>query len=159
MNEKERATEIAYKFLAENKLGVLATVWKCKPRVATVYYFMDSDRKIYFFTKTATRKYEAIMVNKNVGFVVGTVDEPVSVQIDAEAEMVTESDEEVRLVNELLEVATSGNSYWPAIMRIGGDPSPKVFELKPTWMRLYDARGLIGNSPEENAKAFVQIYP
>ena len=147
-------------FIAENKVAVLATVTPDnEPTAALVYYLFKPDNEFFFITKESSRKYSNLMHNKRAGIVIGTMDQPITVQMQGSAELFTDALELPKMREKMLRIANGGSGAWPAVLRLPGNEPPVVLRITIDWMQLYDGRNLIHLGPEENKEAFTTIIP
>jgi uncharacterized pyridoxamine 5'-phosphate oxidase family protein len=154
------AKATALEFLSQNKVGVVATVSPDSiPQAALVYYIFRPERELYFMTKMSARKYKNLVKNNRIGIVIGTMDAPITVQLQGTASRIEDAEAEAHMLEKLLQTANGGSGAWPAVVRMPGKEAPVVFKVTLDWMQLYDGRNLSENSPEENAKAFTLIVP
>jgi len=101
-------------FLQENSTAVVATAYKNRPRVSTVYFFVDEDFNFYFATKRKTSKYINLSLNPEVSFVVGTGPEHISVQAHGRAELIVNEEEREKLLRILVgKQNLKGVRLWP----------------------------------------------
>ncbi len=110
----DKLKEDVLNFLRENSTAVLATAYQNRPRVSTIYYFVDDEFNFYFATKRKTSKYINISINPEVAFVVGTGPEHISVQAHGIADIVVKEEERERLLDLLVgKQNLKGVKLWP----------------------------------------------
>lgn len=106
--------EEVLKYLKSKKIAVVATVNKNNtPHAATIYYYVDDHFNFFFATNSTTRKVENILNNPNVALVVGTENEPVTVQVEGVAKALT-GEEFIEMTKILTPIVNSSN-YIPII--------------------------------------------
>lgn len=129
----------AIAFINEHKLGVIATVnAERKPECATVHYFFDEENwVIYIVTRSGSRKYQNILQNPNVAFVIGTAMGHQTLQIEGTAHVNTdaETNEFIKRPNVLnLVEYMVGNEHDPFFDSTGSDY--KIFHIRVSWARI-----------------------
>lgn len=148
----ENPKQLALEFLKQNKIGVLATAnAEGAPHGTLVYYVIDNDFNLYFVTKLDTTKAKNIAQNPRVAFVVGTKDEPVTAQLQGKAAHF-QGPTEVKLIDQILAIAHTGNYHWPPILQIQAG-KPAVFVIEVHRVQFYDER--IVDLPENNYAEFL----
>jgi len=118
MDKKE-----ALEFIKKNKLCVLATCSENKPEAATMSYVTDGE-VFYFGTSPNSRKASNIRKNKNVAIVVGVSKNQPSIQINGEAERITDEKEKEKHKNLIKEKS-------PEYLKYFEDPNIFTFKVKP----------------------------
>lgn len=114
MIDNKELKEDVLNFLQENSTAIVATVFKNRPRVSTVYFFVDDEFNFYFATKRKTSKYINISINPEVAVVVGTGPEHISVQAHGTADLIVNEEEKERLINMLVgKQNLKGVKLWP----------------------------------------------
>jgi len=117
-----------------------------RPQASTVFYWINDfhgdDFSFFFVTRRHTRKFENLMSNKKVAFVVGTEFAPSTVQVEGEAELLDVGDQ----LKDMLELQKRLRTK-PALARLlGGEFFPRnpisklgknhaLFKVRPTWIR------------------------
>jgi uncharacterized pyridoxamine 5'-phosphate oxidase family protein len=115
--------------LRSGKLGAIATVSpNGEPQNAVVGYGVSENLEIVFDTLEESRKYQNLILNKKVGFVVWT--ETSTVQLQATA-FFPEGDDLERLKGVYFEAYPDGveRLSWPGLHHVA---------LRPTWARFSD---------------------
>ncbi len=106
--------EDVLQFLQENSTAIIATSFKNRPRVSTVYFFVDDEFNFYFATKRKTSKYINISINPEVAVVVGSGPEHITVQAHGRADLVVNEEEKEKLLNMLVgKQNLKGVKLWP----------------------------------------------
>ena len=136
--EIERASEViiaeAKKFVHSKKLGVISTVSpKGKPESATVLYLLDDNWNLFFITRNDSRKAANLQINKYVSFVVGTDLGPTTMQMNGEAEQLTDEDRK-QFVNDLAKHSDLNALYYGPFLNLLGI-NFLLFKVKITWAR------------------------
>jgi general stress protein 26 len=137
MDKQIRDKIISFLGLQKSRLGVVSTVnEESKPESALVYYAFDENLSIYFATKDNSRKYENILKNKNVAFVVATENPPLTLQLEGTASVYNDTSEQKRLFEELVGLASSRHFSSPISQQSTG--GLQFIKISPSWMRLGD---------------------
>src|SRR3989338_3845093 len=86
-----RASVLAY--LREERVAVLATASRLgTPHAATVFFDVDGDFNIFFFSSAGTQKMHHLRRNKHVAMVGGARKGPTTVQIAGDAYILEEKE-------------------------------------------------------------------
>jgi general stress protein 26 len=115
-------------------LGVLATISKDGvPHATSVFYIADEQLNLYFLAREGSKKYENILANPHVAFVVTEENPPKTIQFEGTAQMVTDAHEENAYFSKLIKRATE-HSAIPPVAQMEG--SKMLFiKITPTWVR------------------------
>lgn len=141
MGDLSLKTELA-QYVRSKIIAVISTVSKeGKPMSATIYFLVDKDLNFYFITKTFSRKHHNIQSNPHVAMVVGTDNEPVTVQIEGFAEKVEDGLVFKEKFHEFVDLL-SRNRYVGPIFQLAPDDNELVmYKIVPDWVRWLDLRG------------------
>lgn len=141
-------------YLRTQSIAVLATISsKGLPMASTLYFVVDGDFNFYFTTKMFTRKYQNLINNPNAALVVGTENEPVTVQIEGTVRLITDKSEIETVMNNIIKVFGK-NRYVAPLFQLAPEKNDiVVFKLTPNWIRWLDQRG------DKADSEFVQIIP
>jgi len=124
--------ELIYQFIAKQKLGVVSTVnAENKPEAAVVGIAVSENLEIIFDTVNASRKYQNIIRDPHVAFVIGW-DNEITVQYEGIAEVLGNGDEADRLRAVYYHVYPDGKeraATWPDLVHI---------KVTPKWIRYSD---------------------
>ncbi len=128
-------TEQVYNFIRMNKLAVLATVTPDnKSESACMGIAVTSDLTIIFDTVTTSRKYQNLLVNPSISFVIG-LDNEQSIQYEGIAKIPTESKLD-ELLKTYFEAFPEGQDRKDTLEDIA------YFYVEPTWIRYSDYNSL-----------------
>jgi general stress protein 26 len=134
MDSETRNKIIAFLSLQKSKLGVISTVnEENKPEAALVYFAFDLDLNLYFVTRDTSRKYKNIMKNKYVSFTAATEDPPQTLQLEGEAAVHSDMEDQKKLYQELIGLASSRNFSAPISQMDSG--SLQFVKISPQWIR------------------------
>lgn len=96
------------------RVGVVSTMGGFgQPQAASMYYIFDSALNVYFITRESSRKYKNIKRNPRVAFVVSSENPPLTVQLEGEAQEVTDPHEENEYFMKLVALASEQNVMPP----------------------------------------------
>ena len=100
----------AVNFLRSHRLGVLATSSHedNSPQTALVYYVLDKELNIFILTSRESRKCKNIIQNNKVSFLIGQEVDPIVLQLEGIASVVTDTKIKFE-VAKLLAVAANAN--------------------------------------------------
>ncbi|HTK05440.1 MAG TPA: pyridoxamine 5'-phosphate oxidase family protein [Candidatus Eisenbacteria bacterium] len=137
-------------FLKGQVIGVVSTVSQAgEPESATVFYWandIDKKRKtfdLYFVTRRHTRKFQNLLFNKAVAFVIGTEFRSSTLQLQGEAELIESADgfkDLTRFVKGMIHqpklAAIYAGSFLPRnpFTKLEGE-NFAVIKVRPTWVR------------------------
>lgn len=141
MDKEIRDKVIAFLGLEKSRLGVVSTVSKeNKPESALVYFAFDENLNIYFATKDNSRKYKNILQNKNVSFVMATVNPPQTLQLEGTASVHNDTGDQKHLFQELVGLASVKHFSAPITQQSTG--GLQFIKISPTWVRFgnFEAR-------------------
>lgn len=114
-------------YLAKRKFMTLATTQKDKPLTHPLAY-VNKGPTLYFSTSNQTRKVKNIKENPNVAYSVfeGTehLDEVISIQMEGEAALVTDKEENEEVLKML-------GQKFPAMANMTSDPDVVVIKVTP----------------------------
>jgi uncharacterized pyridoxamine 5'-phosphate oxidase family protein len=124
-------TEFVYNFISKNKYAVLSTVTKDGvPEAALVGFAISEDLQIVFDTVSTSRKYQNLIINPAIAFVIGWENEQ-TMQYEGVAKIPGEIE-----LNKLLEIyfkvfpdGRERRETWKDIV---------YFSVKPKWIRFSD---------------------
>ncbi len=159
MLTKKEYREDALKFLRENTTAVIATSFNDQPRASTVYYWVDDEFNFYFITKKNTSKYINIEMNPQAAVVVGTGPEHITVQAHGSAELISDEQDILEVIEILTTIrAREHIKIWP-IEEIEKfkDRSKLVFKIIPeevSYMNLDSS-----SHPDSISDDYIQIHP
>ncbi|MEN9881133.1 MAG: hypothetical protein RLZZ308_316 [Candidatus Parcubacteria bacterium] len=116
-------------------VGVLSTVNRDgNPESASMYYVYDDELAIYFVTREGSRKYNNIIHNPHVCFVVTRTSPAHTVQLEGVAHEVADAHEEQEFFGRLISLAVDGNFVPPVSQR--EEEGRIVFvKMKTQWAR------------------------
>jgi nitroimidazol reductase NimA-like FMN-containing flavoprotein (pyridoxamine 5'-phosphate oxidase superfamily) len=98
----------------DQSVGVIGTMGGYgQPQVASLYFISDSALNIYFIARESSRKYKNIKRNPRVAFVVSSENPPQTVQIEGEAQEVSDPHEENEYFTKLVALASEKNVIPP----------------------------------------------
>lgn len=98
----------------DQDLGVVSTMGGYgQPQAASLYFIFDSALNIYFITRESSRKYKNIKRNPRVAFVVSSENPPQTVQLEGEAQEVTDPHEMTEYFTKLVTMASEKNVMPP----------------------------------------------
>ncbi|HEY9001325.1 MAG TPA: pyridoxamine 5'-phosphate oxidase family protein [Mucilaginibacter sp.] len=121
--------ELIYQFIAKQKLGVVSTVNPDnKPEAAVVGIAVSENNEIIFDTVKASRKYQNILLNRDVALVIGW-DEEITIQYEGIAEVLDNDAEADRLRETYYRVYPDGReraATWDGLIHI---------KVIPKWIR------------------------
>ncbi len=130
--DKEEAKKRIMEFMGENILTVISTIDMDgnKPESAVIAFAQTENFELIFGTLAISRKYKNLQKNPNVSFVIGWNAETGTVQYEGTAKEL--SDEESPAYAQIL-----ANKN-PRAGRYITKKSPRLFLVKPTWIRILD---------------------
>ena len=121
--------DIIYQFITGQKLGVVSTVNpENKPESAVVGIAVSESLEIIFDTLTTSRKYQNILHNPHVAFVIGW-DEEITVQYEGIADVLDNGGEADRLREIYYRTYPDGReraATWPGLVHV---------RVTPRWIR------------------------
>ena len=130
-------TDFLYDFISKNRYSVLSTVTiNNTPESALVGFAVTRDLKIIFDTVTTSRKYQNLVINPSVSFVIGW-DDWQTIQYEGIAKIPTEN-ELAGLLEYYFKVFPDG------ILRKENWKYIAYFYAEPKWIRYSDF-----NSPQK----------
>ncbi len=134
MDKEIKDKVIAFLGLEASRLGVVSTVSaENKPESALVYFAFDENLNIYFATKDSSRKYKNILQNKNVAFVMATVNPPQTLQLEGVASVHNNIEDQKHLFQELVGLASS--KHFSAPISQQPDGGLQFIKISPTWVQ------------------------
>lgn len=146
-------TRIKFTEYIRNKMiAVISTVSSTgQPESATIYFDFDEDFHFYFMTKNFSRKYINLQHNPQVSLVIGTENEPATVQVQGKAEEI-KNPEEMSIRLGKLKNRFFENTYVAPLFQLSSDKNTVVvYKITPSWIRWLDLR-----EPNQNS-SFIQI--
>lgn len=153
MGELSLRTEVT-QYLRSKTIAVISTISKeGKPMSATIYFLVDNDFNFYFITKTFTRKHHNIQLNPNIAMVVGTDNEPVTLQIEGVAEKVEDELVFKEKFHKFVELFAKNRYVGPIFQLAPDDNKLVMYKIVPNWVRWLDLRG------DKVDGSFVQVVP
>jgi general stress protein 26 len=118
-------------------LGAVSTLGSnSQPQSASVYYVSDSDLNFYFLTRTESRKYENIVKNPRVAFVVTSERPPKTIQIEGTASQMVDEIEADGMYTKLVSQAIE-SSLIPPISQLR-EGAVVFMKITPVWIRCGD---------------------
>jgi general stress protein 26 len=125
----------ALEFLQTKKTGVLSTLSNDNtPRARLVYYSHDDDFNIYFLTLANTRKADDLRHSKKAAFTISDEAVPRTLQIEGDAEDITNSPTEDTVIETLFHNLQMNAEYYAPLARFDrGDV--RFFRLTPRFVR------------------------
>lgn len=140
----QESIEIALHFLRKNRLALFASIGAdtSAPQASCLYYVVEGVDQLYLVTRKESRKIPNIRKNKKIALVVAQEVEPLELQIEGDAEIITDTVLEASILKKFLAVATAN----PASMNF--PPVVQLFEkgfcfikITISWMRYSDFSG------------------
>ena len=123
--------EFLYNFISKHKYAVLSTVTKDNlPEAAVVGFVVTTDLKIFFDTVSASRKYQNLIANNSIAFVIGW-DKEQTVQYEGTAKIPT-TEELDKLLEVYFKVFSDGRERKETWKDIA------YFCVSPKWIRYSD---------------------
>ncbi len=123
--------------LLGKKLGVVSTVSVGgAPESAFVYFIIDDALNVYFATRAGSRKYKNLMQNPRAAFVIASEHPPQTIQIEGDATVVTDANEQQTLLPDLIKMLSEGGYVRP--MNHMMDSELVFMKISPTWARFGD---------------------
>lgn len=104
-----------------------------QPQVASMYYVFDSALNIYFITRESSRKYKNIKRNPRVAFTVSTELPPHTIQLEGEAQEVTDMHEINEHFAKLVTLASEKHVIPPVSQM--GEGRMIFMKISPDWAR------------------------
>lgn len=130
MGESGVTKDEALAFLRGNVVMTLATASKDgRPQIATIYYVVDDDFGLRFFTREGTRK-DVYLKETGLATVSIGQEKPMNIRIDGRVEVLTDETERKEAMVRLAEAAGEMTDFWPPVMRMAGDDYV-VYRLNP----------------------------
>ncbi len=137
MNLTPESQEELSAFLRNSLVAVVATVNEGgKPEAALVQCLVDVNFNVYFVTRRHTRKFKNLEQNKGVAITIGTELGATTVQIEGDAELVSE---DLADIEALTDRKAMKDIYYGALLdspftHIEGKDFA-IFRVQPTWLR------------------------
>ncbi|MES2437019.1 MAG: pyridoxamine 5'-phosphate oxidase family protein [Patescibacteria group bacterium] len=159
MDNKDQVKKDVQKFLSENVTAVIATSFNDEPRASTVYYYADEALDFYFVTKRNTGKYINIEMNPRAAVVVGTGPEHISVMANGEVNIVTDIEEQIRILGKMEELYKRENITNLPIEELQNfkDRNKVIFKITPKELIFMNLDST--SFPESHGDSFVQLIP
>ena len=131
--EKEKQKNLAWQFLTQQVMCIIATVSsENTPEAASVAFFLDSDWTIYILTHPDSRKVKNISFNPKVAIVAGTTLIPQTVQTEGTAEIIPPSHADFQIISE--KIKNSGKfTMDPIVQTLVGNYV--ILKIHITWLR------------------------
>jgi uncharacterized pyridoxamine 5'-phosphate oxidase family protein len=133
--------EDALSFLKENKLISLSTVGSDgQPRITPVFYLIDDDFNVYFWTVSKSSKCKNIKENPKVSLQVWAKD-IASVEIEGVASIVGDSKERDEIVSKIVDMALA-EDIWPPLLRVKEktDSNYTAYKISPKKVSILDLK-------------------
>lgn len=121
--------QIILDFIKRNKIGVIATTNSNQPEAAVVEYGETENFELIFDTFISSRKYQNLLKNPGVAFVIGW-DEDITIQYEGEANEL--KGEELKKYKEIYFKKNPRAKKW------GGREGVTYFKIVPKWIRYSD---------------------
>lgn len=140
MDKKEIAQQ-AREFLKENRLCAFATISAERnvPQVAYMYYIADDVYRIVLSTEKHSKKLANIAVNKQVALVIGQEVEPITLQLEGIAEVITDIQEKEKLIERYAEIAnTNRSNNLPPLLHLSTDSGTEFISVTVTAFKYAD---------------------
>lgn len=129
--------QAVHDFLRTHPTGVLSTTDEDGgPRAAVVYFTVLDDFSVTFATKKETKKHENLQRDPRAMFVVYEASSQTTVQIQGHAEVITDPDESMQIIEQVSSIASAtSESGEMAISKLeAGDFV--AYQLLPTQIRM-----------------------
>lgn len=110
----------AYEYLRLQRMGTIATLNKDgSPHTAMVYYTADDKGHIFMATMKDSQKAKNIADNAKVAMQIGQEENAKTLQLEGEAEIVTQVAEKVFVLSQIAQVANANPNVmnFPALMK------------------------------------------
>lgn len=117
-------------FIKSNKLAVISTSVDGKPEAALIGFGETDEFELIFGTYSSSRKYKNLKENKNVAFVIGWMENSITVQYEGIATEIF--DEELEMYVERY------HQKVPHAVTYKSHPEQTYFKVQPTWIRYSD---------------------
>ncbi len=121
--------QIILDFIKRHDIGVVATMSSKKPEAAVVEYGETENLELIFDTFVSSRKYQNLLKNSNIAFVIGW-DEDITVQYEGEASELRGEE-----LNKYKELYFKKN---PRAKKWDGREGITYFKIVPKWIRYFD---------------------
>jgi len=116
-----------------------------------IYFAVDENLTLYFFSKEDTRKCENIAKNPKVALLMQDPEEQMSLQMEGVAQKITEQKELHSVFDFLIQTLSRSIDWPPPAGKIeGGDLA--IYKVKLTWARL-------GHFKDHDRDIFTQLLP
>jgi general stress protein 26 len=128
-------------FLRQNKLATLATLSADSqtPQAALLYYAVMPNMKLGFATAKDSRKLNNIVKNKSVALLVGNEAESKVIQIEGEAEIVSDPNEKSAIIRKISDIANDNTNFtFPPLMELVKNSSVALFSVKIVFFKYSD---------------------
>lgn len=123
--------------LVKGNLASISTVSADgKPHSASVYFTFDDSLAIYFATRMGSRKYQNLLNNPSVAFLVSSINPPTTLQLEGVANLVTDSGDQRTYFTQILEKATKDHAIPPISQMM--DSELAIIKITPNFARLGD---------------------
>ena len=123
-------------FIKSQFIMQIATCSENKPAVSVMLFAIDDSFNIYFATHRNSYKSKNLLSNPKVGIAIWEHTKML-IQIDADVEEITNSDDVAKALDMLADQATKSEEFWPPVFRINNGEYV-IFKAKPYWARALD---------------------
>lgn len=132
------ARPLALSLLQSKKAGVLSTLSpEGTPRARIIYYACDDRFNIYFLTFANTRKAEDLRTSPKVAFTVTDDTLPRTIQLEGEAQDITNSPVDDRIIESLFEHLEMNTKFYAPVAHLDRSDI-RFYRITPTWVRFGD---------------------
>lgn len=136
----------AKEFIAENPLGVMATLSSTnEPETAAVYCVLDDDMNLYFLSASKTRKLDNIEQRPAVSITFMSEAGMQTLQVQGKGHVLATPVSAIEfnrvpkpIVDALIDIHIKQRDAWPTPAFKTGGGTQYFVRIAPTWMRLAD---------------------
>lgn len=139
MDKRPVSNETLLHFLRSHPVAHLATLDQHgRPRISTVYYYVNSMMEIFIVTLEETDKYKNIQQDGNIAFVVTDEKMQQTVQMQGTASLVRDPGVRAAIIEQLAVVQARNKSGWPPPIIKLDKGGLRLVKIKPSWIRFLD---------------------
>lgn len=118
--------EKVHQVLRDNKLTTISTIGNNKPESALIAFVENNKLELYFQTSKKTRKYQNLLANESVAFVIGFG--WVNIQYEGIAKILV-NENDIDNVKHLFELKESPTTRYYLEL-----PDAVIFKVSPRWI-------------------------